>query len=559
LHSGLGPFIRFIARNLLSLALIALALVLGRAALDEVRSLQAARNDRVTLARVDGQVSEFERGQAAAVSNRVAGYRNLPVAALDARIAAIEAGLNAPQPRAPALLTFPLPQGEQLAQQLAQTFQHSIANELAQQELAYLQQLRAWVYAGQGKQDARARLEVLRSAHIAAYARYREHLQYYAQLDWMERQLVDSTSLRTPRLAALETERLRLAGDNARAHAAFQAQQRAIAQLDAVKAAQPFAIDQARVAALAAPLREHLARVDALVAQNLVSRLWMPVVQALPAAATILALALFGHFLVKSLFYFVLAPLATRLAPIRLASNDAGQLTFGASAVSQTVRLHIGEQLLVLPDYVQSSPASSDNRTKWLLDWSCPWTSLVSGMLALTAIKTKDGAPVVLSASADALSEIAMLTLPAGSSMVFQPRCLIGVVHGATPLRITRHWRLGSMHAWLTLQLRYLVFHGPATLLVKGSRGVRVESAGAGRLISQAATLGFSAGVNYSTVRCETFFPYYQGKTALLQDRFEGGQGYYVYDETPRAGKQGHLLGRGLEGLSDAVLKVFGI
>ncbi|MCK7502947.1 MAG: hypothetical protein MZV70_01815 [Desulfobacterales bacterium] len=30
------------------------------------------------------------------------------------------------------------------------------------------------------------------------------------------------------------------------------------------------------------------------------------------------------------------------------------------------------------------------------------------------------------------------------------------------PMQITRHWRLGSLSAWLTLQLRYIVFHGPA-------------------------------------------------------------------------------------------------
>jgi hypothetical protein len=559
LHSGLSPFIRFIARNLLSLGLIALALVLGKAALEEVRALQAARNDRVTLARVDGQVGEFGRAESTAASIRAQSYRSLPLATLEARIVSVESALRAPPPDT-SVMTFPLPQTGQVAERLAASYKYRIATELARQELTYLEQLRAYLYASQGKQGARQRLELLRSAHIEAYVRYREHLQEYAQLGWMERQLVNSTRIRTPRLAALETERLRLAEENAKAYRAFEAQQSAIARLDAIQVARPFAVDQGRLAALAAPLREQLAKADAVVAQNLVARMWMPIAQALPAAAMILALAFFGHFLVKALFYFVLAPLATRLKPVCLDRNDSGQLAFGASAVSQTVHLGMDEQLLVLPDYVQSSPAASDNRTKWLMDWSYPWTSVVSGMVALTAIKTKSGEPVVLSASEDPLSEIALITLPAGSSMVFQPRCLVGVVFATqTPLRIRSHWRLGSMHAWLTLQLRYLVFHGPATLVVKGSRGVRVEPAGRGRLISQASTLGFSAAVEYSTVRCETFFPFYQGKTALLQDRFEGAAGYYVYDETPRGGKKGNFVERGLEGLSDAVLKVFGI
>lgn len=559
MQSGLSPFIRFIARNLLSLGLIALALVLGKAALEEVRALQAARNDRVTLARVDGQVGEFGRAESAAASTRAHSYRTMPLAMLETRIAVVEHALRtAPPPSS--VLAFPLPQGGQIAERLAADYKHKIGTELARQELVYLEQLRAAAYASEGKQGARMRLELLRSAHIEAYVRYREHMQQYAQLGWMERQLVDSTRIRTAKLAALESERLRLVAENAKAYRAFEAQQSAIARLDAIKVAPPFAVNQARLATLAAPLQEHLAKAEAIVAQNLVARLWMPVVQALPAAAMILALAFFAHLLVKALFYFVLAPLATRLKPVCLDRQDSGQLAFGASAVSQTVNLGLDQQLLVLPDYVQSSPAASDHRTKWLLDWSYPWTSLVSGMVALTAIRTKSDEPIVLSASEDPLSEIVLITLPAGARMVFQPRCLVGVVFATnTPLRITPHWRLGSMHAWLTLQLRYLVFHGPAILVVKGSRGVRVEPAGRGRLISQASTLGFSAAVDYSTVRCETFFPFYRGKTALLQDRFEGGAGYYVYDETPRGGKQGNFVARGLEGMSDAVLKVFGI
>lgn len=559
MHSGPGSFIRFIARNLLSLGAIALVLVAGNAVLEEVRTLQAARKDRVTLARADSQVSQLSQDASAATSARVAGYLGMPLAALDARIAAIKA---APLQAAEPILAFPLPQGSQIAERLAAGYSRKIAAELARQELAYLEQLRAHVHAGQGKEGARQRLEDLRAAHVAAYAGYQAHLQQYERLGWVERQLVASTMIRTPRLAALENERLRLANENAQAFSAFQTQQRAIARLDAIKAVLPFAVDQARLAALCAPLRRQLARAEALVADNLVSRLWQPMVKVLPAAALILALAFLSHLAIKALFYFVLAPMATRLQPVCLDRHDSGLVASGAivSAVSQTVRLGADEILLVLPDYLQSSPALSENRTKWLMDWSYPWTSLVSGMIALSAIRTKDGAPLVLSASEDPLSEIAMITLPRGSAMVFQPRALVGVIYSAAaPLRITPHWRLGSMHAWLTLQLRYLVFHGPATLVVKGSRGVRVEPAGQGRLISQASTLGFSAGVDYSTVRCQTFFPFYQGKTALLQDRFEGASGYYVYDETPRGGQKKNFVERGLEGFSDAVLKVFGI
>jgi len=129
------------------------------------------------------------------------------------------------------------------------------------------------------------------------------------------------------------------------------------------------------------------------------------------------------------------------------------------------------------------------------------------------------------------------------------------------PTHITRHWRLGSLHAWITLQLRYLVFHGPCRLLLKGCRGVRAEAPlpDQPRLINQAATLGFSANLEYRTIRCETFVPYLRGQEELFNDLFAGGPGWFVYEEMPGQDRRSGIAGRGLEGVVDAFLKAFGI
>jgi hypothetical protein len=564
LQSGLSPLLRFIARHLVSLGVIALVLVAGKTIVEEVQTLHAARSEQAVLRRIGASVAASGAQEAARADSRVASYRNAPLEALDARIGVLDAALRrAAPPATTSLLTLPLPKAGDMAERVAADLAGQMQREIARQELAHLELLRAYLHAGRNKEGARARLEQLRAAHVQAYERYLVHKQAASALGWMSQQLLVNGVIITPRLAALHREREQLIAASEHARNAYQLQARAMAQLDAVKAASSFSVDRARLDALAAPLRATLAKTDEQIGNNLISKLWTPLAHVLPLAALILALSLLAHLALKALFYFVLAPLASRRKPIVLNGTDTGQLGSAAaisSAVSQSLRLGPDEELIVLPDYVQSSPAGSDNRTRWLLDWSRPWTSLIAGMVGLTAIRTKGGEPIVLSASDDAMSEIAVLVLPAGSGMVLQPRCLVGVVAARdTPLRITSHWRLGSLHAWLTLQLRYLVFHGPATLIVKGSRGVRVEPAGHGRLISQASTLGFSSGLAYSTVRSETFYPYYKGRTALLQDRFEGNAGYYVYDETPRGGKKGNVLERGLEGFSDAVLKVFGI
>jgi hypothetical protein len=146
--------------------------------------------------------------------------------------------------------------------------------------------------------------------------------------------------------------------------------------------------------------------------------------------------------------------------------------------------------------------------------------------------------------------------------MVVSPRALAGVLKpAAQPLRITRHWRLGSLHAWLTLQLRFLVFHGPCTLVVKGCRGVRAEqgSAAQPRVINQDATLGFSTSLDYRTARCETFVAYLAGRESLFDDVFGGGPGIFLQEELPAGLRGGGPLGRRLNGLLDAALKAFGI
>jgi hypothetical protein len=143
---------------------------------------------------------------------------------------------------------------------------------------------------------------------------------------------------------------------------------------------------------------------------------------------------------------------------------------------------------------------------------------------------------------------------------VLRPRSLRGIVQPTgRPIVITRHWRLAHLSAWLTFQFRYLVFHGPCSLIVEGTRGVRLERAGAGRGINQAATIGFSAGLAYSVRRSEAFGAYLMGRQELFNDSFEDGDGYYLYEEMPREGARTGLWGRGLTGLGDAALKVFGI
>jgi uncharacterized protein (AIM24 family) len=286
----------------------------------------------------------------------------------------------------------------------------------------------------------------------------------------------------------------------------------------------------------------------------------------LPVAFSVLAGILLMPVFIRAFFYFVLAPLASRLPPIRILPNDRAPTIAPSppSSVSVAIDVMPGQELLVQPGFLQSSSLPARKETKWFLNPRLPFASIASGMFALTRVRPEadTGTHVVVSSQDDAFGEVGVIELPEGAAMVIQPRSLAGIVkREGLPIAMTRHWRLGSLHAWLTLQLRYLVFHGPCRLILKGCRGVRAEEPRAGqpRLINQAATLGFSANLDYKTVRCETFVPYLRGREDLFNDLFGGGPGRFVYEEMPARGAGRGVSGRGLEGITDAVLKAFGI
>jgi len=279
-------------------------------------------------------------------------------------------------------------------------------------------------------------------------------------------------------------------------------------------------------------------------------------------AFKVLLLIIAMPYLIRLLFWFVFAPMAQRRPAIRLSvPGGAGRAIEPAerSTTSVAVRLAAGEELLVRQDYLQTTSHAGSKSTRWLLDWHHPLSSIATGLTFLTRIRG-EGEVTTVSAVRDPFAEVTVLALPEGASCVLQPRALAAAAQPAVrPLRITSHWRLFSLNAWLTLQLRYLVFHGPCRLVIKGGRGVRVERAERGRVFGQAQLVGFSADLAYSVARTETFWPYFLGREQLFKDKVEAGEGVLVIEEAPMAGRGRGEGGKGLEGAFDVVTKAFGM
>lgn len=283
---------------------------------------------------------------------------------------------------------------------------------------------------------------------------------------------------------------------------------------------------------------------------------------------TALALFIFGPTVLKLLLYYGLAPLLARSRPIRLADTAVAPPSVGDSRVSVDTALWPGEILLIREKFLQASDEGLAKKTRFLLDWRIPFTSLACGLSELVSmrnVRAEGERHVTFSNADDPHLELSVIAVPDGGSLILRPSFLAGVITPADrPLRIRPRWQLLRWQAWISLQFRYFEFIGPCRLLVAGSRGVRAEHlleregrVAPARRTNQRATIGFTPTLNYQPVRAETFWGYYRGMNPLFDDLFSG-QGVFLVQETNAARGEGEP-GRFWASVWGGVLKVLGV
>lgn len=288
------------------------------------------------------------------------------------------------------------------------------------------------------------------------------------------------------------------------------------------------------------------------------------------------AVALAAYFCGPTLWalamYFGVAGLMVHGRSIRLGPEPVALPNVGESRVSVVATLRPGEILRVKERFLQASDEGIVRRTRFVLDWRIPLTSLACGLVELVemshpqpAAETGGEFRLTLSNGDDPHIELAIVNVPAGASLVLRPSFLAGVLQRAGErLEIRRHWRLFRWQAWISGQFRFFEFVGPCRLVVAGSRGVRVEQLMEregqpmpARRTNQDATIGFTPNLDYRPVRAETFWSYYRGMNPLFDDLF-AGRGLFVLQETAREGSAAKA-GRFWAGVWSGVLKVFGL
>jgi len=236
-------------------------------------------------------------------------------------------------------------------------------------------------------------------------------------------------------------------------------------------------------------------------------------------------------------WFYVVAPVASSAAPVRLAQSSQrvgliSQPMLRCSAATKKLDLVIApnESLFVRAACLKSYAATTRKRTQIAWKMDSPFISYSAGLWELTRVDGgADGAGVSLWSGEDADRQLVCLELQDHPGLVFRPRHLVGLIHEPEGLRLRKQWRLGHLHAWCTLQLRYIVLEGTGRAVFWALGGIEALSPGGGKqCVAQDSVAGFDSRLGYSVRRNETFWHYLRGKEPLFDDCFEGYEQYLV-------------------------------
>jgi uncharacterized protein (AIM24 family) len=177
--------------------------------------------------------------------------------------------------------------------------------------------------------------------------------------------------------------------------------------------------------------------------------------------------------------------------------------------------------LYVRMDYMNQYDRNLTKRTRLFWRWSAPFISYASGLFELTEFTTKstvENGTVVLSPK-KASNYITEIELQQHHGLVIHPTYIVGI---SGNIQVKTQW-VWSFHSWLTGQHRYIIFYGTGKLYLEGSGGIYVmESSPAKTSVESHLLIGFDSRLGYSTIRTETFWPYFRNKVSLIDNQFSG-------------------------------------
>ncbi|MCC6231757.1 MAG: hypothetical protein IT580_03890 [Verrucomicrobiales bacterium] len=269
---------------------------------------------------------------------------------------------------------------------------------------------------------------------------------------------------------------------------------------------------------------------------------------------------LLAPFAWSAFWYFAVAPLASRARPLVLLPADPRALCrVGATGKVVTLDVVPERPLVARMDWVQQYAPGLEKRTRFLFTWHSPLISYASGLREMTEVRVRAGAEpgrVSLTSATDPNAYLLVLELNEHPGVVLRPGVVVAL---AGDIQMRSRWRLGSLHAWVSGRVRHVLFSGTGLVVVTGHGGVDWCAAEQAVVIEEALVLGADGRTAMETVRTETFWPYFRGRTSLFDLRFSQGQSFLRQTAAGSAETgRPRAFPRTLEGILNGVGKLLG-
>lgn len=235
------------------------------------------------------------------------------------------------------------------------------------------------------------------------------------------------------------------------------------------------------------------------------------------------AIVFLGPICWKAFWYFGIARLAMHAPPVRLEKSQGGSVEVDPSRKTLPVRLDPGKTLYTRMAWLHQYTPGARKRTRFLLDWKAPFISYAAGLSELTEVTTPvDGetTQVVLSSAENPDTFLCEVRIENHPGIAVYPSQVVAI---SGNMKLNTRWTLLNLHSWVAGRLRYIIFSGTGSLYIKGMAGVDpVPISGRGVRLSEHILIAFETRLSFSTVRTETFWPYYRRLTPLFDYHFEG-------------------------------------
>lgn len=261
----------------------------------------------------------------------------------------------------------------------------------------------------------------------------------------------------------------------------------------------------------------------------------------------------------KAFWFYLVAPIASKAAPIRISTSTGSHVIVSEPKSVQEVELILGSTVCTRGEWVNAYPSEGVKKeTRLLWSWQAPLVSYASGLRELTEWRMTGETSQVLKlcSGTDPNLKIVKVTFASQAELVVRPSSIVAI-SGA--LKITTCWKLSSIHSWISGRLRHVIISGQGALYLSGCGDVKTEMPQDKQRMSDTLLIAHDPRAPFRTVRTETFWPFLRGKTSLYDLQFED-QGLVIYQAAARGVVDGKRPAHErFQGWIDLLLKPLGL